>query len=151
MSQNQPPQRLRLRDPYDNVPMESKVKVYGRIPRHIDDYFFEKLFKHAIGIGRFSPRQSLINIFFQKLHAECLAAGLVPAYDPDNEHHVADIMSRLNFNRGCDATGRADLPATVSATQPAGRGNVPGPALCAGSATPVTRKQPAKAKRKTQQ
>ena len=85
-------QPLRLLNP---VPFNGGVgvdKVSGNIPSSQFNYLFRGLLA-----GNPGNRQTLIALFFAKLHSKCLALNLTPCYDPDHERIVAELMFNLNF------------------------------------------------------
>lgn len=56
-------------------------------------YFFCGVF-----VGKRGPRQALICTFFKKFKEACIAGGIEPIWDVDNEAKVNEILQRLNFN-----------------------------------------------------
>src|SRR5437667_12832734 len=76
-------------------------RVQADIDQEIFKYFFGLRVKDKMTPGVFTgdrgPRIAMITFFFQKLYEECVASGLKPEWDPENEPKVAEILGRLNF------------------------------------------------------
>ena len=81
-------------------------RIWANLDPEIHTYFFRKVFADDRGI-----KQALVNIFFAKLHAACLAADIPAEWDPSNETTIADILNKLNFNE----------PIAITVTKPASR------------------------------
>lgn len=56
------------------------------------NYFFRGVF-----VGRRGPRQAIICTFFKKFKEACMAEGIIPVWEIDNEPKVNEILQRMNF------------------------------------------------------
>lgn len=134
----EPNERLTLTSPFPHIDDKPVEWVHSKLPSEIFNYFF----RHVL-VGKDGKRQILIQTFFKKLYDECVAAGIEPVWDINNEHRVAEILSRLNFTTNVEL--RPERPARprrtnprppVNKAQPKGEGHDGRPASGDGQQTP---------------
>jgi hypothetical protein len=68
-----------------------------RININIEPRAFVFFFRGCLAGDR-GAAGALTNTFFTKLHEACVAEGVSPTWDPDNNGKLIDILNRLNFN-----------------------------------------------------
>ena len=76
------------------------LRRVGRVMADIDEDVFNYFF-NAEGPSVFTKtrgaRQALVAQFFKKLHEQCLAEGVPPRWEPDNESRVQAMMDRMSL------------------------------------------------------
>lgn len=73
----------------------------GRVMADLDEDVFNFFFRPdgpCVFTGSRGVRQALLAQFFDALRRECLAQGVAPRWEPENEEKVQKIMDNLNFN-----------------------------------------------------
>lgn len=107
----------KLISPFPKLSEDECEWVHSKLPRLLYNYFFKQVLA-----GQHGCRQTLVQIFFQKLYDECQSVGIKPEWDPAGESRIATIVGQLNFNVARPerpaSTGRARKSAAKSAAQP---------------------------------
>lgn len=96
--------------PNPTTESSDSTKIQARIDPKIHDYFFR-----FVGAGERGLGNNLVNIFFVKLHEQCIFEGIKPEFSVDNLASIRNILTRLNFN-GPEPTKPARARRTNSAT-----------------------------------
>lgn len=79
--------------PNVHADIPNRAHVAGLLDPKIFHYFFRQVMP-----GERGPRNALISYFFQQFYQACLAAGIEPVWDEDNEAKVWEVLQRMNFN-----------------------------------------------------
>lgn len=109
-------------DPYEALSVRDRQTVIGYLTPEVHQYFTRKVFAGTKGC-----MNATMNTLLEALRLALVADGITQ-YEPDNEQRVLAILQRVNFRPAAakrPPSRRANLPVTVSATQPTDRADVP--------------------------